>query len=187
MNQPDTSTLLSGCYTGDEQAISEFIEAYRPDVFRMALSILDDPAEADEAAQDTLLRALRNLRTYRGVGKITTWLYTITLNVCRGRLRKRRSRQRLLNVLSGMFKTGSLESSKIEEQAIQNESDALVWRAVFSLPETLRIAVTLRYYHALPINEIAEILGISERAVHYRLRAAHETLRPALDERSERI
>lgn len=185
MNPPDTSSLLSDCHTGDEQAVAEFIEAYRPDVFRMALSILDDPAEADEAAQDTLLRALKNLHKYRGEGKVTTWLYTITLNVCRGRLRKRRSRQRLSQVLSGVFRMNAHVPNHIEEQAIRNESEARTWKAIGSLPDNLRIVVTLRYYQALPISEIAAILRISERAVHYRLRTAHETLRPSLEERSE--
>jgi RNA polymerase sigma-70 factor (ECF subfamily) len=150
----------------NQQAIAEFIEVYRSDVFRMALSILDDPAEADEAAQDVLLRALISLHNYRREGKLTTWLYTITLNVCRGRHRKRRNRQRLLQALYTLSGREMLENNQLEEQAMQNESEANIWRAVRSLPENLRIVITLRYYQALPISEIAEILGISERAVH---------------------
>lgn len=84
--------MLSGCEAGDAQAIAKFVGIYRPDVFRMALSILDDPTEVDEATQDAILRSLKNLLAYRREGKLTTWLYSITLNVCRECLRKRRIR-----------------------------------------------------------------------------------------------
>src|SRR3546814_12520019 len=60
----------------------------------LALSILDDPAEAEEAAQDALVAAINALDTYRGDSAFTTWLYAITLNVCRTRLRKHRSEER---------------------------------------------------------------------------------------------
>lgn len=183
MNRSDINPLLSGCEAGDSQAIAKFVEIYRPDVFRMALSILDDPAEADEAAQDAMLRALKSLHAYRREGKLTTWLYSITLNVCRGRLRKRRIRERLRGTLVRAFGIDRVENDQPEARAIRNESDAEVWRAIQSLPEKLRLAVTLRYYHALPIGEIAQVLKISERAVHHRLRSAHERLRVTLDRR----
>ena len=149
----------------------------------MALSILDDPAEAASSVQDAMLRALKSLHAYRCQAKLTTWLYSITLNVCRGRLRKRRIRERLRQTLDRAFGIDRAENDQPEVRAIRNESDAEVWRAIQSLPEKLRLAVTLRYYHALPIGEIAQVLEISERAVHHRLQAAHERLRVTLDRR----
>ena len=183
MNQQDVIPLLTGCEAGDARAIAEFIEIYRPDVFRMALSILDDPAEADEAAQDSLLRALKNLHSFRRECKFTTWLYAITLNVCRVRLRKRRTHDRLLQTLYWVFRMEGPENSHPEEQAIRNEKDADIWRAIQSLPEKLRLTITLRYYHSLPVVEIGQVLGVSERMVHHRLREAHERLRAILDGR----
>lgn len=183
MNQFDLTTLLANCNSGDARAIAEFVEIFRPDIFRMALSILDDPAEADEAAQDTLLLALKSLHSFRGECKFTNWLYAITLNVCRGRLRKQRNRERLMHILSDVFRMEGLDNRHPEEQSIQSETEAHIWRAIQSLPHRLREVITLRYYHVLPISEIAEILRVSERAVHYRLRDAHERLRGTLDER----
>ena len=91
--------LLQSCRAGEPAAIEQLVSTYRPAVFRLALSILDDAAEADEAAQDTFVAALRALGRYRGDAAFATWLYAIALNVCRGRLRQRRSRQRLLGLL----------------------------------------------------------------------------------------
>ena len=181
MEQSDGTPLLRSCQAGDARAIARFIERYRPDVFRMALSILDDPDEAEEAAQDALLRALKSLPSYRCEGKLTTWLYAITLNICRERLRKRRGRGRLQEALQALFRVSPAERLHPEEQAIHHEANAQIWKAVQSLPENLRFTITLRYYHALPIQEVAQILGVSERAVHARLRKAHERLREALE------
>ena len=183
MNQSDVIPLLANCKEGDARAITQFVEVYLPHVFRMALSILDDPAEADEAAQDVLLRALNSLQSYRQEGKFTTWLYAITLNVCRGRLRKRRGRERLMQTLHSVFRIGSAEDLQPEEMAVHNESDAEIWGAIQRLPETQRLTITLRYYHSLPIHEIAQILGVSERAIHARLRKAHDRLRESLRRR----
>ena len=93
MSQTALAHLLASCQAGDAQAIAELVETYRPALFRLALSILDDPAEADEAAQDAFVAALGALRGYRREAAFTTWLYAITVNVCRGRLRRQGARR----------------------------------------------------------------------------------------------
>jgi RNA polymerase sigma factor (sigma-70 family) len=98
-------------------------------------------------------------------------------------LRKRHSRQRLFHTLSGADLTHIPAENRPEEQAIRNEGKDAVWRAIMSLPENLRLTITLRYYHELPIGEIAEILNVIKRTVHNRMRAAHERLQAALDEK----
>jgi len=183
MKSIDITSLLSGCKSGDEEAITEFFQRFRPDVFRMALSILDDPAEADDAAQVSLLRALNKLHSYRCESKLINWVYSITLNECRARLRRRHSRERLLHSLFHAYRAHNPSENHPEEQAIRNEGNDAVWLAIRSLPDNLRLTITLRYYHELPIGEMAEILKVSERTVHNRMRTAHERLQAALDER----
>lgn len=170
--------LLQRCRAGDANAIDELIAAHRPAVFRLALSLLDDPAEAEEAAQDSLWRAVNALGAYRGDSAFGTWLYAITLNVCRGRLRQRRARERLTRVL--MLLRLNAPTATPEDMAAQNERDAAVWRALRALPDEGREAIVLRYYHDLPIAEIARIAGVSERTIHTRLRRAHEQLKVVL-------
>ena len=182
MNSSDLSLLLSNCQSGDTQAIATFFTAYQRDVFRMALSILDDALEADEAAQEALLRAIDRLPTYRGESSFTSWLYAITLNVCRGRLRKQRVRQRLQQTLYKLFGHNEAGAVHPEDQVIKNEASSILWQSMDALPENLRLTITLRYYHALPINEIAQIMHVSQRTVHNRLRDAHRRLRTAMEE-----
>ncbi len=174
-----TPQLLQQCRAGDARAIEELVRAHWADVHRLALSILDDPVEADEAAQDTLLRAIGALKSYRGDSAFSTWLYAIALNVCRGRLRQRRARERLKRALQTLFRLGRPAPGP-EEIALQNETDAEVWQALRALDDKLREPVVLRYYHDLPVAEIALIVGVSERTIHTRLRAAHEQLKVLL-------
>ena len=181
MNRSEIALLLHRCQAGDGQAATQLVESYRPAVFRMALSILDDTSEADEAAQDTLIQALNHLDTYREEGSFTNWLYKITLNVCRGRLRKRRAGEKLAQALKTLFRMDNKVNPHPEDLIIQNEVDTTIWQAIRALPEKQRLTVILRYYHALPISEIAQVLQVSERTVHTRMRQAHSRLQVMLD------
>lgn len=171
--------LLQSCQAGDPAAIEQLVSAYRPQVFRLALSILDDAAEADEAAQDTFVAALRALGRYRGQAAFTTWLYAIALNVCRGRLRQRRSRWRLQGLLERWLRTRAEPPAarSPEAQVARGQADAALADAVQALPEPQRLVVVLRYYHDLRLAEIARLLKVTERTVHNRLHAAHRSLR----------
>lgn len=157
-----------------------FVRAHQQTVYRLALSILDDPAEAEEAAQDALVAAIKALDSYRGDSAFTTWLYAITLNVCRSRLRKHRSRDRLMDTLRSIFRVAGEAAPHPEEAAIRNEADAALVRAINSLDEKHRLPVVLRYYNDLSVAEIAQLLDISEGTVHSRLFTARERLRAML-------
>jgi RNA polymerase sigma-70 factor (ECF subfamily) len=182
MSEVNPLQLLQRCEAGEAAAIDEFVRTYQPAAYRLALSILDDPAEADEAAQDALVTALGRLASFRGEAAFTTWLYAITLNLCRARLRRRRSRLRLARILQEVFRLG--DQGQHPEVEIQKfEADSALWSAIRSLAEAQREAIVLRYYHDLPIAQIARVAGVSERTVHNRLRAAHDRLRTLMKER----
>lgn len=181
----DTAQLIERCRAGDAPAIEALVRAHEQAVYRLALSILDDPAEADEAAQDSFVAALRALKTYRGESAFTTWLYAITLNVCRARLRQRRTWGRLMNSLRALLRVGGDAPADPEAVIIQNEADAELWNAVTELDEKHRLPVILRYYQGFSTSEIAQLLGISEGTVHSRLFTARERLRAQLKEQAE--
>jgi RNA polymerase sigma-70 factor (ECF subfamily) len=176
--------LLQSCRAGDPAAIEQLVDAYRPAVFRLALSVLDDAAEADEAAQDTFVLALRALHRYRGEAAFTTWLYAIALNVCRGRLRQRRSRQRLQALLQRWLRVQP-PAAPPEAAVVRDQAHSALAAAVQALPEPQRLVVVLRYYHDLRLVEIAKLLSVTERTVHNRLHAAHLALRAHIGEKPE--
>ncbi len=85
--------LIAACIQGDETAIAQLVQEHQLSVFRLALSVLSDPSEANEAAQDAFIAALRALKSYRETSSFKAWLYTIALNVSRSRLRKRKTQR----------------------------------------------------------------------------------------------
>ena len=142
MNDSTTYLLVQHCLDGDEAAIETLIHTYQHLVYRLAYSILNDAAEADEAAQDTFVSALSALRSYQ---------------VTRP------------------------DAEHPETTVVAREADEAVRKAVHALDEKLQLPVILRYEHELPIAEIAQVLRVSERTVHTRLRAAHDQLRHTLN------
>ena len=71
--------LIELCRVGDSSAIENFVQTYQQDVYRLALSILDDASEADDATQESLLSALRGLDSFQGASSLKTWLFSITV------------------------------------------------------------------------------------------------------------
>jgi RNA polymerase sigma-70 factor, ECF subfamily len=168
------------CKGGDSAAIESFVQTYQRDAYRLALSILDDATEAEEATQDALLAALRSLDSFRGASTLKTWLYSITANICRTRLQQARRRSRLAKILGAILRLGS--SPTVEEDAMRRESDQSLWRTIHSMSEKHRIPIVLRYYHDLSVAEIAQILQIPEGTVHSRLNTARKQLHEVLKE-----
>jgi len=173
------SQWLEQCREGDSLAIERLVYTYQQDVYRLALSILDDPDEADDATQEVFVAALRALDSFRGEASLKTWLFRITVNVCRNRLQRDQSRGRLRQVLQNLFHS---EQTHPESEAVQNESDSALWRAIHALDHKHRIPIVLRYYHDLPVAEIAEMLNVPVGTIHSRLNHARLKLRELLRE-----
>lgn len=176
----DIRSLLPLCIAGDQLAIERLVRRFETGVFRLALSIVDDSAEAAEIAQETFLSALRSLPTYEEKSSFKAWLYTIAMNLSRSRLRKRRALHRLRALLTGAFQAGTRITNSPEEVVIQDERDAAVWQALTRLDEKHRLPVILRYFHELSIVEIAQILNVNEGTIHSRLHYARARLQEEL-------
>lgn len=174
------SQWLEQCREGDSLAIERLVQTYQQDVYRMALSILDDPDDADDATQEVFLSALRALESFK------TWLFSITINICRNRLKRGKTRERLRQVLQSVWRSDQTHLERRqrdpESEAIQNESDSALWRAIRALGDKHRIPVILHYYHEMSVAEIAETLGAPVGTVHSRLNHARDKLRTMLKE-----
>ena len=182
MHEADSAWLISRCLAGDEDAIEWLVRRHEAGVFRLALSVVGDEAEAREITQDTFLSALRSLQNYREQQSFKAWLYTIALNLSRSQLRKRKTRQRLQATLAALFHLEIQKQVSPEEAINLSEKEAALWKSLNRLDERHRTVLVLRYFHDMPVSEIAEILSVPEGTVHSRLHSAREQLRKALDE-----
>lgn len=180
MTHAQPSRLIAECIAGNEGAIEILVRQYETGVFRLALSIVGDEAEANEITQETFLSALRALPAYREKLSFKAWLYTIALNHSRSRLRKRQAMERMRWALTCIFRMEIQKQDSPEDRAIQNEKEAALWESLNRLDERHRIVVILRYFHELPVAEISEILSVNEGTIHSRLHSAREKLRDAL-------
>lgn len=181
MNPVDPSWLISECIAGNEDAIEILVRQYETDVFRLALSVCNDVPEAYEITQETFIAALRSLRRYQEKKTFKAWLYTIAINTARSHLRKRRIAEKLRITLTTLFQVEVQKASSPEEAAIQNEKEAVLWKALNSLDDRHRMVIVLRYFHELSVAEISQILSIREGTVHSRLHTARERLKDTLE------
>lgn len=165
---------------GDSSAVESFVHTYQQDLYSLALSILDDSNEADDATQESFLAALHALDSFHGASSLKTWLFSITVNICRTRLQKQRRRERLRKILGGILQAAHPPS--VEESTIELESGEALWRLIHQMDEKHRIPIVLRYYHDLSIAEIASILQVPEGTVHSRLNTARRQLHNVLKE-----
>jgi RNA polymerase sigma-70 factor, ECF subfamily len=162
-------------------AIQELPASYAGELYRLAYSILGDPAEADDAVQETLVAAGRRLGDFQGRSSLRTWLFAIAINACRAQLRRRRARRALDAALAAVGRLWG-HAPGPEEQALARERSVELWAAVRRLDEKHRLPVILRYVHELPVSEIASVLGVNEGTVHSRLHTARSQLLAWLEE-----
>ena len=158
-----------------ELTTERLVREYFPYIHRLAFSILDDIAEAEDAAQETFISAHRALTGYRAEAELKTWLSAIAINTCRGKLRKRKTRQVLSTMLQALH-LQRLPTATPEECILQSEVDRSIWAAVDNLDDNHRIPVILRYVHEFNVLEIARILHLNQGTVHSRLHYARQRL-----------
>jgi RNA polymerase sigma-70 factor (ECF subfamily) len=166
----------------DPLLIEMLVNTYFEELVRLGLSILNDEDEAKDAAQATLIAAINNLHRFRRESSLKTWLFSIGINTCRGKLRRRKSRQRIQNVLEQVHLIRTQATPSPEHHVVQHEQDARLWQAVDALDEKHRLPVILRYVHEMSASEIAETLHLNEGTVHSRLHYARKKLRDLLNE-----
>jgi RNA polymerase sigma-70 factor (ECF subfamily) len=156
--------------------IEAVVQDYRAPVYRLALSILDHPDEAEDATQETFIQVAAHLDRYQIGSNFRAWLFTITVNLCHGYLRKRAAQARLKQALRAL---GSLSGASrgMETRLVQEQTQDQIWDLVDQLPEKQRMVVILRLAHDLSIAEIAQILDIPPKTVYSRLYDAFRKLR----------
>jgi RNA polymerase sigma-70 factor (ECF subfamily) len=160
---------------GDDQAFSELVGAYQVPVYNLCYRMLGDGGEAEDAAQETFLRAYRNIKKYDPNRKFVTWVLSIASNHCIDRLRKRRltflSLEKTPEIWEGSDHEPGPEGS-LEDLELQEE----VQEMLRTLNGPDRAAILLRYWYDYSYEEIANTLTLSVSAVKSRLHRARRDL-----------
>jgi RNA polymerase sigma-70 factor (ECF subfamily) len=184
------SRLLTRLRIGDEAAFAELVERNAGRLLAVAQRLLRSDDEARDAVQDTFLSAFRNLATFNGQAKLSTWLHRITVNAALMRLRSRRHRaERSIDDLLPRFEEGGAweqESGRIAASSHdlieRRETRQLVRRCIDRLPESARTVLLIRDIEDLDTDTAAQLLGITPNAVKIRLHRARQALRTLIEQ-----
>jgi len=168
--------LIGDHGVNDTAVMEAMVVEYRTPVYRLALSILRDPADAQDVAQDTFIQAAAGLHRYQVGTNFKAWLLKIAVNNCHMIWRKRAARRTLQQAWESLKNLGSNKLST-EAQVVQDETRDELWNLVDSLKEKHRLVVVLRLAHDLTVSEISQVLGVNEKTVYTRLYDAFAQLR----------
>lgn len=178
--------LMQRVRNGETEVFYELVQPYERTVFLTAASILGNDADAEEVAQEAVLKAFKNLARFREESKFSTWLIQIAINEARMKLRK--DRRHLYESLDGQqnedgdyIPADFADWREIPSEALeQSELRQALNQALNSLPEKYRTVIILRDVQQLSITETAQALGISEENVKTRTSRGRLKLRDLL-------
>ena len=180
--------LVALATAGDLDCFNQLVARWERPIYALAYRTLGREEDARDVVQEAFLRAFRGLRGFRGQAKFSSWLYRITLNLCRDWIRRER-RAPVVQLPEG---TDPIEvadervapSESVEDLVARKQMSEAVARALSELPEEQRVAILLKEYHGLTFQEIADLQGCPLSTVKTRLYQGLSVLRRHLDQRT---
>ena len=174
-NEPD---LIRHALQGNGAAWEVLVRSHQEPVFRLAYLLLGDADEAEDATQETFIRAYRSLERFDLARPLRPWLLSIAANLARNR---RRSMGRYFAALQRLLVSEPGSRASIEEKSFQNLEAQLLWQALRRLGQTDQQVVYLRYFLNMSIEETAETMHIAQGTVKSRLHRAMDRLRAIIE------
>lgn len=159
MSDRSDEDLVRQYQSGSEQAFNELVVRYQEKVYWIARRFSGNHDNADEITQEVFCKIYESLKTFRGEASFYTWLYRIAVNASLNFLRKEKVRVFLR--IDEMFDIEAPESESPDSVVETNEQQSLIEEAVATLPEKQKAVFVMRYYEAMPYEDIAKVLKTS--------------------------
>lgn len=182
--------VIQGIKRGDSEVIDEFVQRFSRPLFGVILNYTKNPADAEEILQDTLLRVIRKIDTFREESNIWPWMKRIAVNNSIMWLRKNRSARRrevqLEDFIPQFSEDGYLQDSVFrwsvdpEDVILNTELADQLYEAIQSLPYEYRVPLVLKDIEGYPIKQIASLLGLKEATAKTRIHRARLFARKSL-------
>ncbi len=164
---------------GSDEAFTKLVETYQTPVFNLCYRMLSEPDLAEDAAQETFLRAFQHLHRYDQKRPFATWLLSIAAHYCIDKLRRRKFSMFSMDAEDdegNTFEIADPESPNPEAESIKGQTRTRIQSMLKDLDETDRAAIIMRYWYDYSEIEIAESLRLTVSAVKSRLHRARKEL-----------
>jgi RNA polymerase sigma-70 factor (ECF subfamily) len=169
-------TWVQQARTGDPAASSKLVEVYQKPVYNLAYRMLGNSVEAEDAAQETFIRAYTRLDTYDPSRKFSSWMLSIASHYCIDVLRRRKANLVSIDDLPPMVDLSMPQITQPEQVVIEEQVADQVQQLLNTLPPPYRTPVILRYWYDMSYQEIASTMGVTESTIKTRLHRARAKL-----------
>ncbi len=178
----EDAALIKQAQRGDRTATRKLVLNHQDDVYYLALGLLGNQNDAEDAMQETFIKAIKNLHRFRGDSNLATWLYRVATNTCRDIQRKRRWKWFSLDTNEGqhMLEENTDSHPAPDRDLANSEAKAALHKAMQKLSINERQVFVLRQFQELSVRDTAEVLGIAEGSVKTLLFRAMRKLRGCL-------
>lgn len=161
----DEYSLIDKILAGEQHLYAELVNRYKSYAFTIALKILENRPEAEEAAQDAFIKAYHHLSSFNKESKFSTWLYRIAFNTAISYKRKRKGSYQSIE-------NAAIEYEPGEDTLERNDKKKFINQGMSKLNEADRLALNLYYLQEFSLEEIAEITGMQANTVKVRVHRA---------------
>jgi len=190
MRQANETELIGRMQAGDATAVAELSSTYGPRIHQLAFRYLKNWEDAEEVAQDVLLKVHRKIALFRGDAALSSWIYRITFNTAMSRLRTSRfSRPHEVQAVDITTETGDLSpqepadwSSLADDHVLRAQMRTSLIEALTHLPEVYRTPVILRDIQGLSTEEASAVLKVKPQTLKSRLHRGRLILREHMGE-----
>ena len=170
----DESQLIASAQKGNARAVEQLLEHYYDYIFSICRKVTGNVDDANEATQETLIKVVRNILSFKSTAKFSTWVYRIATNAALDEIRKKNRRP-----------TSEFNEDTVVPQTTKNLEDSLIDNidinnALQNLPEEFRIVLVLRDQLGTSYEEISEILGVASGTVKSRIARARQKMKEEL-------
>jgi len=169
----DDEILLGRFKQGDEAAFDEIVLRFQREIAALASRLLAWPVDVDDVVQEVFLAVYLNLKRFRGQSSLRSWIFTIAVNKCRSRARKRWLFKRELSRALPEMQVSAADS-------VAKETQQALHQTVQRLSIKYREPIVLKYLQELPTDQICRILGVSRNTLNVRLSRARQQLKQGL-------
>jgi RNA polymerase sigma-70 factor (ECF subfamily) len=184
----EDAELIWSALQGKESAFAKLLRKYRRQVYSLALRMLGQEEDAEDAAQEAFMRAFQSLESCDRDRPFLRWIYKITYNLCVDRYRRKKPFAISLDQTMGEeeLQIELVDGSPSPDELVRRRDEQrMLTELLYSLPPRYRVVVVLRHQEDLSYEAIAEILGLPLGTVKARMHRAHNLLRKKLRRREE--